>query len=93
MLYVRASEQKGFLDIRRFTNKNYYYYYTQDYTERNRLLMWQIAAAVPQCSSSTILVSMQLSLIKGSWQDPDERWNPTAELCLLLMVADGDTAR
>ena len=26
MLYVRASEQKRFLDIRRFTNKNYYYF-------------------------------------------------------------------
>ena len=28
MLYVRASEQKPFLDIQRFINKNYYYYPT-----------------------------------------------------------------
>ena len=27
MLYVRASEQKRFLDIRRFINTNYYYNY------------------------------------------------------------------
>ena len=26
MLYVRASEQKRFVDIRRFIHKNYYYY-------------------------------------------------------------------
>ena len=27
MLYVRSSEQKRFLDIRRFINNKYYYYY------------------------------------------------------------------
>ena len=52
MLYVRASEQKRFLDIRRFINNNNYYYYKQ--------LVYTLASVYEMVSSPAFIISMYI---------------------------------